>query len=142
MKNYSNEIAAVIKCFLDEDNWHYSFDKEDGSFRFGVTGHSSLKNIRYSINVYKGEYVVYACSPIGANPDDHNQMKHLNCSPVSSPAWESIWMNRIQARARMCLWMTLNRMSEQYCLILMRKGVRRNDRCSPQDICRMQLDPD
>ena len=23
--NYSNEIANVVKQFLDEDDWHYSF---------------------------------------------------------------------------------------------------------------------
>ena len=26
--NYSNEIANVVKQFLDEDDWHYSFDEE------------------------------------------------------------------------------------------------------------------
>lgn len=32
--NYSNEIANVVKQFLTDDDWHYSFDEERGIFDF------------------------------------------------------------------------------------------------------------
>ena len=34
--NYSNEIANVVKQFLTDDDWHYSFDEERGIFDFGL----------------------------------------------------------------------------------------------------------
>ena len=33
---YSDEIAEVVKKFLEEDEWNYSFDDETGLFRFDL----------------------------------------------------------------------------------------------------------
>ena len=61
--NYSNEIANVVKQFLDEDDWHYSFDKDKGNFQFGLCIDSKMKNIRYLVDV-----------------DDDNVRFHTKCS--------------------------------------------------------------
>ena len=45
--NYSNEIANVVKQFLADDDWHYSFDENKCNFQFGLCIDSKMKNIRY-----------------------------------------------------------------------------------------------
>lgn len=42
--NYSNEIANVVKQFLTDDDWHYSFDEERGIFDFGLRVRSKIQN--------------------------------------------------------------------------------------------------
>ena len=78
MKNtYSMKIANVIKGFLENDDWHYSFDEKRGMFRFGLNLKSKLKNIKYFIDVKEDEFICYAISPIGADADDGNMMASL-----------------------------------------------------------------
>lgn len=33
---YSIEIANIVKQFLTEDSWNFSFDEEHGIFKFGL----------------------------------------------------------------------------------------------------------
>lgn len=78
MKNtYSMKIANVIKEFLDNDDWHYSFDEKKGMFRFGLNLKSKLKNIKYFIDVKDYEFICYAISPIGGDEDDGKMMASL-----------------------------------------------------------------
>ncbi len=72
--NYSAEIASVIKSYLKEDDWHFSFDEESGLFRFGLSLSSKLKKINYIVDVKKDEYIVYAIAPIGADEEDKMMM--------------------------------------------------------------------
>lgn len=74
MKNYTKEIADVIKSFLTSDDWHYSFDDEKGLFHFGLGLRGKLKKINYIIDVKEDEYLVYAVAPIGADKDDAAMM--------------------------------------------------------------------
>lgn len=74
---YSVEAAGLIKKFLDEDDWRYSFDQEKGLFRFGLSIKGKLKNIQYLIVVNKDDYTVYAVSPLSADQDDDEQMKKM-----------------------------------------------------------------
>lgn len=48
--NYSNEIANVVKQFLTDDDWHYSFDEERGIFDFGLRVRSKIQKIKYLID--------------------------------------------------------------------------------------------
>lgn len=78
MKNtYSMKIVNVIKGFLDNDDWHYSFDEKKGMFRFDLTLKSKLKNINYFIDVKDDEFICYAISPIGGDADDDQMMASL-----------------------------------------------------------------
>lgn len=78
MKNtYSREIANVIREFLDNDDWHYSFDEKKGMFRFGLTLKSKLKNIKYYVDVKEDEFICYAVSPVGGDEDDSKMMASL-----------------------------------------------------------------
>ena len=75
--NYSNEIANVVKQFLDEDDWHYSFDEEKGNFKFGLCIDSKMKNIRYLVDVDDDNVIVYGIAPVGADCDDKQMMAEM-----------------------------------------------------------------
>lgn len=76
MKNrtYSKSIANVINSFLNEDDWHFSFDDKHGLFRFGLNLKGRIKKVSYIIDVKDDEYVVYAISPLGADDDNEKVM--------------------------------------------------------------------
>lgn len=42
-KQYSEKIAALIKQFLDKDEWKYTFYEEDGVFTFGELIDGAIK---------------------------------------------------------------------------------------------------
>lgn len=73
-RNYSTEIANAIKSYLEEDDWHFSFDEETGLFRFGLSLSSKIKKINYIVDVKEDEYIVYAIAPIGADEEDKKMM--------------------------------------------------------------------
>lgn len=75
--NYSNEIASVVKQFLTDDDWHYSFDEEHGIFDFGLRVRSKIQKIKYFIDVEEDEMVVYGICPIGADCDDEKMMAQM-----------------------------------------------------------------
>lgn len=75
--NYSNEIANVVKQFLTDDDWHYSFDEERGIFDFGLRVRSKIQKIKYLIDVKEDEMVVYGICPIGADRDDEKMMAQM-----------------------------------------------------------------
>lgn len=73
-KTYSKTIANVIKSYLKEDGWHFSFDEETGMFRFGLSLSSKIKKINYIVDVKEDEYIVYAIAHIGADKEDRGMM--------------------------------------------------------------------
>lgn len=75
--SYSNEIANVVKQFLTDDDWHYSFDEERGIFDFGLRVRSKIQKIKYLIDVKEDEMVVYGICPIGTDCDDEKMMVQM-----------------------------------------------------------------
>lgn len=75
--NYSNEIANVVKQFLTDDDWHYSFDEECGIFDFGLRVRSKIQKIKYIIDVKEDDMVVYGICPIGADCNDEKMMAQI-----------------------------------------------------------------
>ena len=74
VRNYSLEIANAINSYLKQDDWHFSFDEENGLFRFGLSLSSKIKKINYIVDVKEDEYIVYAIAPIGADEEDKKMM--------------------------------------------------------------------
>ena len=74
---YSNEIATVVKQFLDGDDWHYSFDENRGIFDFGLRIRSKIQKIKYLVDVKDDEIVFYGICPIGADRDDAEMMAQM-----------------------------------------------------------------
>ena len=75
--DYSDEIVNVVKKFLEEDDWHYSFNEDTGIFRFGLRIRSKIQNISYVIDVHDDEFVVYGMCPIGADREDPEMMAQM-----------------------------------------------------------------
>lgn len=72
---YSKELANRIKKFLDDDQWNYSFDEQDGFFRFDLTIKArGINQLRYVLIVNDDSFNVYAISPVGPNRDDAKMM--------------------------------------------------------------------
>ena len=76
-RTYSREIADAVSTFLHNDDWHFSFDEEDGVFTFGLGVKGRLKKIRYLIAVRQAHYIVYATVPIGVDEDDRTTMREM-----------------------------------------------------------------
>ena len=69
--DYSDEISESIRNFLEDDDWNFDFDDEEGSFRFGLNlRRCKFKSIKYYIKVRESDYVVYAVCPLAANVED------------------------------------------------------------------------
>lgn len=74
---YSDEIANVVKKFLADDDWHYSFNEDTGIFRFGLRIRSKIQRINYVIDVHDDEFVTYGMCPIGVDYEDTEMMAQM-----------------------------------------------------------------
>ena len=74
---YSNELANLVKKFLVDDDWHFSFDENIGVFDFGLRVKSKIQKINYIVDVHEDEIVVYGMCPIGADYTDSNMMAQM-----------------------------------------------------------------
>lgn len=75
--NYSDAIANVVKQFLADEEWHYSFDEERGIFSFGLRIENKIQKIKYIVAVKEDEIVVYGICPIGADCNDEKMMAQM-----------------------------------------------------------------
>lgn len=74
---YSNELVYLVKKFLVEDDWHFSFDENTGVFDFGLRVKSKIQKINYIVDVHENEIVAYGMCPIGADYTDSNMMAQM-----------------------------------------------------------------
>lgn len=75
---YSKELAAVVKEFLEDNKWHYSFREDTGLFEFSVTTRSRIRKVDYVIDVHEDEIIVYGFCPFAADPDDDQMMAQMS----------------------------------------------------------------
>ncbi len=68
MDNYSKEIAATIRRFLDDEDWNYNFH---------VMLRGPIKFILYEVIVNEKDYNVYVISPVSAGSGDSIQKQRL-----------------------------------------------------------------
>lgn len=74
---YSIELANIVKQFLTEDDWNFSFDEERGIFKFGLRIRGKIHNLKYFIGIRKNEIIVYSICPIGADEEDNEMMTEM-----------------------------------------------------------------
>lgn len=74
---YSIDIANVVKKFLVDDNWNFSFDEARGIFKFGLRIKGRLHNLMYLIDIKREEAIVYAVCPISADEEDNKMMMEM-----------------------------------------------------------------
>lgn len=68
-KKYSVEITNAITCFLKEDDWHYRFDAEDGTYRMGLGLKGELDHVDILVHVYDDSFTVNVVSLIKVKKD-------------------------------------------------------------------------
>lgn len=76
-KNYSNELAAAVKNYLDSQEWHYYFDENSGIILFGLNVSGKARKLRYIIHIDEDDITVCAQGPLGADPDDEGAMERM-----------------------------------------------------------------
>lgn len=74
---YSKDIAGAIKDYLNENEWYFSFDEEDGIFQFGVAISGRIPSVYNFVEVKKDSYAVFAYTPIGADASDSKIMSDM-----------------------------------------------------------------
>lgn len=74
---YSKDLVNIVKQFLVDDDWHFSFDENTGVFDFGLRVKSKIQKINYIVDVHEDEIVIYGMCPIGADHTDANMMAQM-----------------------------------------------------------------
>lgn len=66
----SDELATVVKQFLKEDGWHYTFDEMTGIFQFNLRIRGKIQKINYVIDVHENKIITYGFSLFAVEPKD------------------------------------------------------------------------
>ncbi len=71
---YNVGLAAVVREYLESQNWRFQWLEENGVFSMGMTISCKLHNCKVFVHIYKDGFLVRAVSPIYADPDDPGVM--------------------------------------------------------------------
>lgn len=75
--DYSSELAAVVKQFLEDYDWNFFFSEDTGVFSFSVGIRGKIQSINYLFDVRETEMVVYGMCSVGADSDDREMMVQM-----------------------------------------------------------------
>ena len=76
-QTYSTEIVNAIKDYLDNDDWKYTFDEDDGTFQFKLRIDGPVHVLEYTLWVEDDRYYLYASINLSVDPDDHEKMLNM-----------------------------------------------------------------
>lgn len=65
--SYDASIARLVKKFLDEDDWNYTFNEKEGLFTFNLSMSNKLKKVSYRVRIRDDCYISYATCPLNAD---------------------------------------------------------------------------
>ena len=74
---YSDKLVNLVKKFLVDDDWHFTFNENTGVFDFGLKVKSKIQKINYIVDVYEDEIIIYGICPIGADNTDDTMMGQM-----------------------------------------------------------------
>ncbi|MBR5372270.1 MAG: YbjN domain-containing protein [Oscillospiraceae bacterium] len=69
MRDYSLKIAEMVKQFLDDDDWRYKFDEENGVVNTGMKLNCKFQRADVSIRVNSDTFLVLFILPVNADED-------------------------------------------------------------------------
>lgn len=67
MSEYNKDLAALVKNWLDTEEFNYDFDEERGRFFYNLTIKGKMNPLRYIIGVSTNLIVFYAVAPLRAD---------------------------------------------------------------------------
>lgn len=74
---YSKELVNIVKQFLVDDDWQFSFDENIGVFDFALRVKSKIQKIIYKVDVHEDKIIVYGICPIDADYRDTYMMQQM-----------------------------------------------------------------
>ncbi len=77
-KNYSESLKEKIQHYLADQEWHFWFNEETGAFEFILNLQGIIRDVKYFIDVWENDFIVYAICPFGVDSDDHKQMENMS----------------------------------------------------------------
>lgn len=67
MTEYNKDLAALVKGWLDNEEFNYDFDEENGRFFYSLNVKGKVNPLRYVIGVAQNLVVFYAVCPLRAD---------------------------------------------------------------------------
>ena len=67
--SYNENIAAAIKKFFEDDEWHFDFNEDEGVFKCGLAVHGKLGDVQVVVTVGSNDFTSYHILRIKASED-------------------------------------------------------------------------
>jgi hypothetical protein len=67
MSTYSTKLAQAVKEYLEGEGWTYTFDDENGKFRFKLKVESTIQSVETFVNVREKTILVYGYPALGCD---------------------------------------------------------------------------
>ena len=74
---YSKELVSIVKKFLVDEDWQFSFDENIGVFDFSLRVKSKIQEIIYNVDVQEDKIIVYGMCPINVDHTDEYMMQQM-----------------------------------------------------------------
>ena len=68
-RNYNENIAAAIKKFFEDDDWHFDFNEDEGVFKCGLAVRGKLGDVQLVVTVGSNDFTCYHILRIKASED-------------------------------------------------------------------------
>lgn len=78
MYDYSRVIFNAVNDFLESEEWHYSSDKERGSFYFALGLDGRISKVDYYVYVHRHQLISYAVCPLNVDINDSEQLAQMS----------------------------------------------------------------
>lgn len=73
-KEYSSQIANTLISHMEEEEYKYEFDKENGLINMSFKIKSKLGRVKFVLNIFKDFYVSYAHIDLNADEDSRKEV--------------------------------------------------------------------
>ena len=72
--SYSKELANAVTDFLDQKDWYYKFDEENGLLECGVNLNGKMQSCRYVIIIRESSITTLAICPLNCQKEYRDEM--------------------------------------------------------------------
>lgn len=76
-KVMTEELVDIFQSYFESEKWHYRYSEENSLFELGISTEGVIKRLSYFIDIREHSFILYAVSPIGANPSDPEAMSAM-----------------------------------------------------------------
>lgn len=73
-KKYSSQIANMLVSHMEDCEYKYEFDRDNGIIRLNFAMEGKINEIRFIINITEWGFVTYACINIGVDEEHRKEV--------------------------------------------------------------------